>query len=482
MSFTFAEEPNKASVQKMMDGFQAATKVSVEPQGYAWGDMQKNILLRVRSNTAPDVAQLSERWLPNYAATKGVVDFNDVFGKDQLASILAPAALAMGQVNGKQLGIPLMTGSIGMIANKEVLAKAGVDKMPVTIDEFKAALVAVRDKVPNSVPYAMATKNNNSIILDYMLWTWAYGGQIIDSEGNVKVGASPAGKQALAFMAGLVKDRLAAPEIDRPDSRRLLGQGVSAFYFDAPQARGFIRNFSGRGEAMDAAITPVKTPVAKAGDTPRSIEWGHVLIAFAPDGKMSKDAPAAKWLAYIMSDAVQTDFTLGQSALPVSKSARRIGCREEGRFPRRLGRRRRRTAAQRDRRVEQRSRADQHRRRGSPGRDARAEDRRRGCRGDAEAPRSRNGEPEEGRLIGRPCSGLHLPAQAEIKAKSRDLSTSPDGRKIPGQARDDSGWPSITPARKIRSPRCHTPPPCPTPQPMHRAPRCAFRRTRIGAG
>ena len=202
MSFTFAEEPNKASVQKMMDGFQAATKLSVEPQGYAWGDMQKNILLRVRSNTAPDVAQLSERWLPNYAATKGVVDFNDVFGKDQLASILAPAALAMGQVNGKQLGIPLMTGSIGMIANKEVLAKAGVDKMPVTIDEFKAALVAVRDKVPNSVPYAMATKNNNSIILDYMLWTWAYGGQIIDSEGNVKVGASPAGKQALAFMAG----------------------------------------------------------------------------------------------------------------------------------------------------------------------------------------------------------------------------------------------------------------------------------------
>ena len=45
---------------------------------------------------------------------------------------------------------------------------------------------------------------------------------------------------------------------------------------------------------MDAAITPVKTPVAKAGDTPRSIEWGHVLIAFAPDGKMSKDAPGGE--------------------------------------------------------------------------------------------------------------------------------------------------------------------------------------------
>src|SRR4051812_38249197 len=78
MSFTFAEEANKASVQKLIDDFQAQSKVSVEPQGYAWGDMQKNILLRSRSNTAPDVAQLSERWLPNFASLPKVVDFNDV--------------------------------------------------------------------------------------------------------------------------------------------------------------------------------------------------------------------------------------------------------------------------------------------------------------------------------------------------------------------------------------------------------------------
>jgi multiple sugar transport system substrate-binding protein len=331
MSFTFAEEANKASVQKLIDDFQAQSKVSVEPQGYAWGDMQKNILLRSRSNTAPDVAQLSERWLPNFASLPKVVDFNEVYGKEQLAALLDPAALRMGQVNGKQIGIPLMTGSIGMIANKEVLEKAGVSTMPTTVAEFKAALLAVRDKVPNSVPYAMATKNNNSIILDYMIWVWAHGGQIIAEDGTVKVG-SPAGKAALAFMADMMKERLAAPEIDRPDSRRLFGQGVTAFYFDAPQARGFLRNFSGKGEAFDPAIAPVKTPVLKAGDTPRSIEWGHVLIAFSPDGKLSKDAPAAKWMSFIMSDAAQTTFTLGQSALPVTQAARKSAAANKDAF------------------------------------------------------------------------------------------------------------------------------------------------------
>jgi multiple sugar transport system substrate-binding protein len=52
-----------------------------------------------------------------------------------------------------------------------------VDTTHVTLDEFRAALVALRDKVPNSAPYAMATKNNNSIVLDYMIWVWAHCGQ-----------------------------------------------------------------------------------------------------------------------------------------------------------------------------------------------------------------------------------------------------------------------------------------------------------------
>jgi len=46
---------------------------------------------------------------------------------------------------------------------------------------------------------------------------------------------SPEGKAALGFVAGLMKDRLSAPEIDRPDSRRLQAQGAAGFYFDPPR-------------------------------------------------------------------------------------------------------------------------------------------------------------------------------------------------------------------------------------------------------
>ena len=99
-------------------------------------------------------------------------------------------------------------------------------------------------------------------------------------------------------MADLVSERLAAPEIDRPDSRRLFGQGATAFYIDAPQAFSFARQFSGRGEEIDAAVVPIAGPVLEEGDTPVSIQWGHILAVFGdenadPDGPMHL---ARRWL------------------------------------------------------------------------------------------------------------------------------------------------------------------------------------------
>jgi multiple sugar transport system substrate-binding protein len=321
MTFSYAEETNKPLVEKVLTGFNAETQLSVEPLGFAWGDIQKNLFLRARSNDLPDVAQISERWLPTLAALPGAVDFNTVYGADELSKIFAADALAMGQINGKQMGLPWISGSIGMVANKAVLDAAGIAAVPSTLAEFKEALVAIRDSVPNSVPYTMATKGNGSILLDFMIWTWVHGGSIIDASGEVKVDSAES-RAALGFMVELMNERLAAPEIDRPDARRLVGQGASGFYFDAPQTRTFLRDFSGQGEAFDVNVLPMQTPVLAEGNEPVSIQWGHLLMAFADGATTRADSPAARFLSYATGDAVQSDFPLKLSALPSTQSGR----------------------------------------------------------------------------------------------------------------------------------------------------------------
>ncbi|WP_226782435.1 ABC transporter substrate-binding protein [Oceaniglobus trochenteri] len=313
MSWTYTEDSGKATIEKLIEDYQAQSENDVNPIGYAWSDMIKNTFLRARTNTLPDLSQVQARLLPTVANIDGIVDLNDVFGADKLEQMFPAGFLAMGQIDGKQVALPFIAGTIGMVANRKVLDAAGIDEIPETMEQFRDALVKVRDNVPNSVPYGMATKNNASILLDYMIWMWTFGGDII-VDGQPAVN-TPEGVAALEFMVGLMNDRLAAPEIDRPDARRLFGQEATAFYFDAPSAKKFAADFSGQGDAYTVNVMPMATPVTEAGGTPASIQWGHVLAMFG-DENAKPDSAASEFLMYILSDDVIVPYALGSGAIP----------------------------------------------------------------------------------------------------------------------------------------------------------------------
>lgn len=319
MSFSFAEDANRALVQKLVDDF-SARGAPMQVIGSAWGDMQRNVMLRQRSRTLPTAVQISERWLPSFAAMPELVDLDQTVGRAALEAAIEPNVLAVGRHQGKQLALPMATGSIGMIANREVLQRAGIERVPTSLAELRTALLAIRDRVPNSVPMAMATKNPNSIPLDVLIWVWAHGGRVIDDAGAVVVD-NPRTVAAFEFMVGLIRDRLIAPEIDRPDSRRLFGQGATGFYIDAPQARTFARTFSGRGQAFDAVLQPMAIPVAEASIPPIAMAWGNMVLFFRT-GDAARDAVGTRFAEYLISDAVQTTFPPALSALPVTRSAR----------------------------------------------------------------------------------------------------------------------------------------------------------------
>ncbi len=319
MSFSFAEEANRALVQKLVDDFSARGS-AMQVIGSAWGDMQRNVMLRQRSRQLPTAVQISERWLPSFAGMPEIMNLDEAVGRPALEAAIEPNVLNVGRHEGRQLALPMATGSIGMIANREVLQRAGVERVPVTIAELRTALLAVRDRIPNSVPMAMATKNPNSIPLDVLIWVWAHGGRVIDDAGKVVVD-DPRTVAAFEFMTQLMRDRLIAPEIDRPDSRRLFGQGATGFYIDAPQARTFARTFSGRGEAFDAVLQPMAIPVADSSIPPVAMAWGNMVIFFRT-GDAARDALAGRFAQYLISDEVQATFPPALSALPVTRAAR----------------------------------------------------------------------------------------------------------------------------------------------------------------
>lgn len=125
------EAASKPTLTAMFDGFRKANSdVKLDVIGFPWAQMQQNILLRLRSGQPLDVVQLAERWLPQFGVTGKMVDLNEVFGKGNLAKVINPGVLKLGEYKGKQLGLPWTAGSIGMVANASVLKEAGVASPP----------------------------------------------------------------------------------------------------------------------------------------------------------------------------------------------------------------------------------------------------------------------------------------------------------------------------------------------------------------
>lgn len=317
------EAASKPVLASMFEGYRKTNAdVKLDVVGFPWAQMQQNILLRLRSGQPLDVVQLAERWLPQFGSTGKMQDLNDVFGKAQLQKVISPGVLKLGEYRGKQLGLPWTAGSIGMVANGKVLKDAGIAMPPQTIDAFVEALKAIKKTQPQSVPYAMTTKNNNSMSPDFQVWLWTFGGHLFDDKGKVAVN-SAAGVRALTFMSDLVKDGLAAKDIDRPDSRRMYAQNQTGFYQDAPLARGFARSNSGKGTEFDQFVIAMATPVVRAGDTPQSFAWGHLLTMF-PEGKggITPKSPQTRLVDFLaLSDANQLTYFKDQGLFPVTNSA-----------------------------------------------------------------------------------------------------------------------------------------------------------------
>ena len=317
------EAASKPVLTGMFEAYRKAqADVKLDVVGFPWGQMQQNILLRMRSNQPLDVVQLAERWLPQFASTGKMVDLHEVYGKANLEKQMSPGVLKLGEFRGKQYGLPWTAGSIGMVANAKVLKDAGISAPPKTVDAFLEALRAIKRTQPQSVPYAMTTKNNNSMSPDFQVWLWTFGGQLFDDKGKVAVN-SAAGVRALTFMADLVKEGLTAKDIDRPDARRMYGQNQTGFYQDAPLARGFARNNSGKGTEFDQFVMAMATPVLKNGDTPQSFAWGHLLTMFS-DGKGAPNpqAPQTRLASHLaLSDANQLTYFKDQGLFPVTNTA-----------------------------------------------------------------------------------------------------------------------------------------------------------------
>jgi multiple sugar transport system substrate-binding protein len=302
-----SEEASGPVIQKMLDDFSAANDVTITTNVWPFAEFQNQITLQARGGEASGAVQLSATWMPTFGSFANLVDLSAYAGE----GVYTDAALANGQIDGRQVGLPWTIGSIGLVANSELLAEAGISDPPATIEDFEAMLLALQGVV--NIPYAGMTKVDQ-LSGDIVTWMRTFGSPVV-ADGQITIGDEPS-IEAVEWYKSLVDRDLIALDVDRFDARALFAQGETALFDDAIVVKGIV-TVESPDEELGDKLLPITRPVLAAGDTPRASLWGHYISVFDGEGS----GTAAELARYITSDPAATGSLFGDLGLPPATNA-----------------------------------------------------------------------------------------------------------------------------------------------------------------
>ncbi|MFC5816922.1 extracellular solute-binding protein [Nonomuraea harbinensis] len=173
-------------------GYEAARpEVDLDIQIQAWDGIGERVTAALASTDAPDVIEVGNTQVAQYAASGGVTDLTakvaDLRGEDWLPGLAQP-----GNIDGKQYGIPWYAANRVVVYHKDLFAKADVQP-PKTRDEW----LEITKKLNQG--------GNQGIYLTGQTWyalagfIWDEGGDLAVQEGGRWKGALDT-PQALAGM------------------------------------------------------------------------------------------------------------------------------------------------------------------------------------------------------------------------------------------------------------------------------------------
>jgi N,N'-diacetylchitobiose transport system substrate-binding protein len=164
--------------------------ITLDIQIQEWDGIGQKVTSGLASNDAPDVIEVGNTQVAEYAASGGVKDLTgkvaDLGGTDWLPGLAEP-----GKIDGHQYGIPWYAANRVVIYNKDLFAKAGITAPPKTRDEW----LDVTGKLDKGGDQGIYLAGQNWYTLAGFIWD--EGGDLAVKDGAAWKGAldSP---QALA--------------------------------------------------------------------------------------------------------------------------------------------------------------------------------------------------------------------------------------------------------------------------------------------
>ncbi|MEU0484973.1 extracellular solute-binding protein [Streptosporangium sp. NPDC006013] len=259
---------------------------------------------------APDVIRSEVAWTSQFASLGYLQPLDGSRAVENESDFLA-GPLSSTKYNGKTYAVPQVTDTLALIYNKRLLAEAGHEKAPATVEELKQAALDVKEKTGAN---GLALNVDSYFLLPFM---YGEGGDLLDVQNKKITVNSPANVKAMASVADLVASG-AAPKPAIQDSyanaMTALKDGKAAMIYNGPWALSEIYQGKEFKDKENLGIAPVPAGSVKAGAPTGG--WNLAIYA----GSKNIDA-SYEFVRFMSTPEAQAKVAKEISLLPTRVSA-----------------------------------------------------------------------------------------------------------------------------------------------------------------
>jgi multiple sugar transport system substrate-binding protein len=280
--------------------------------GVPFENQLQQTIIAATGNNLPDIIHLTPSWVLSIQAMGALADLKPLLTTEEYNDIQAGYREA-ATFDDKLTYVPLQNGSIVVLANKELLRKAGLpEQIPETWEDFRIAVDKISALGDDIYGFGARTVKAANSALWFMPVLFGHDGTFEDTNGEIAF-SSPGTLASLEWFHRLGTFNQTPIGMGIPEVRNLFAQGKVGFIFDGPWMKGVMRSLTGRGEAADDEY--IVGPMPKKADGTRfSIANDHVLSI----SSTSKNKEAAmEFIRFLAMDPEITKFHYeNMSAIP----------------------------------------------------------------------------------------------------------------------------------------------------------------------
>ncbi|MQY14756.1 putative ABC transporter-binding protein [Streptomyces sp. RB5] len=307
---------NEAPTYKaLISEFEAANKdIKVKYVNVPFDQAQDKFQTAAGSKGAPDVLRSEVGWTASFAKSQFLAPLDGTPALDQQEDF-TPALLKQAQYQGKTYGAPIVTDTLALMWNKELLKKAGHDKAPATWDELKTVAKDVKAKAGVDGFWL-----NNATYYE-LPFLFGEGTDMVDAAGKkITINSPEAVKAVDASKDLLASDGVAKLDVTADAYAHMMdgfNNGKVAMIVQGPWELTNI--YKGKSFADKTNLGISNVPAGSSGKA-GAPTGGHNLSIYAGSPKDKQEA-AQKFVGFMTSGKTQAQIALKNGTLPTRTSA-----------------------------------------------------------------------------------------------------------------------------------------------------------------